>query len=140
MRGLDKPGKGVKIGETKGVMINQSFPFEDVDSAWADQLAIYCWCLGEKVGVETIIGIDQIACKPSGEEFMPYIRVASHRNFVSKAYQLGLLDRAQKAWAAITDGWYFKEMTKEDSKRRTDILDTYALGCDEYMHYEETMW
>jgi hypothetical protein len=108
---------------------------EDVDKKWADQIAIYCWMSGVEVGDEScVVGIDQLACKPSplrdsedeatkSEERMPLIRVAQHRCRISSFWQHSLMDRIQSMWDTINSGHIFTDMSREDSDARCEVLD-----------------
>lgn len=107
-----------------GVTINIGKPFEEVDISWADQLSIYAWLMGEEVGAEFVIGIEQLACKPWGDN-RPAIRVASHRGHVSPEYQRGLFDRAYQAWEIIQSGHIFRDKSLKDSMAFQRVLDDY---------------
>jgi hypothetical protein len=104
-----------------GLEINIGHFFEDVDKDWARQLAIYAWLLGEPVGGNFIICVEQLACAPSGE--YPTIRVASHRGRISADYQHGLMKQAAEIWMAVNRGHVFIEMTKEANDERCKTLD-----------------
>jgi len=79
----------------KGILVDIAHHMETVDEQWAMQLTTYAWLLGEPVGGDFIVGIEQL----SGAS----VRVASFRNRVSKAYQEKLLTRYQNAWDAVCD-------------------------------------
>lgn len=119
-----------------GVQINCCY-FETIDRDWADQLATYQWLLGEPIGRESIIGIDQLACAPSGVEGRPMIRVAQHRSRVSENYQYALLARYQNLWHRITSGHFFTELTLEESQSKCAELDKNSLAIKDGMSEEE---
>jgi len=105
----------------RGFTINSSF-MEACNETYADQLSIYGWLLGEKVGDENVVlGIEEIVTKPERQ-----LRVANHRARVSTEYQLKLAERIKNAWARITSGHIFQEMTKEENDGRCEILDATA--------------
>lgn len=109
----------------KGITINQTMNLEMVDDEWAQQLAIYMWLCGEPVGtLDCAASIDQIVCRPDAGRY-PNIRVAQHRCMISKGFQLTVYQAAQEAWAAITSGHYFQDMSLEDSKKRCESLDKF---------------
>jgi hypothetical protein len=107
-----------------GIMINAAQFFEEIDSGWANQLCIYAWTLGERIGSKFVIGIDQLACRPGGAEG-PKIRVASHRGRASEEYQMYLIQLAKEAWRIITSGHIFDDTTLENSNTRCRTLDTF---------------
>jgi hypothetical protein len=105
----------------------------EVDQTWADQIGIYSWMLGVEVGDEdTIVGLDQLACKPSPDDNRnPLIRVAQHRCRNSKEWQEGLLERLQNCWATIQSGHIFDDLSREDSDARCELLDMEMPEGDE---------
>ncbi len=97
----------------RGLAINASY-LEAANTAWADQLSLYGWALGEKIGDENVVmSIHQIVAKPA--EPRPQLRVAAYRARVSQGYQLKLLERLQGCWKAITGGHVFPDLTREES-------------------------
>lgn len=113
-----KQHKDVHVGDCGGVRVNIAHPLELVDSSWARQLAIYGWLLGEEVGGEFVVGIDQLVCC---DEHV--FGIAQHRCTVGKVYQEELYRHCCDIWDRIVSGWFFREMSLEDSKARCDILD-----------------
>jgi len=101
----------------RGMMINTIARLEELNSEWAAQLSIYSWLLGEEVGSQDlIIGVDQICGTGSADSNgNPYLRIASHRLRAGANYQHELLDRLTNAWATITSGHIFREMSREQS-------------------------
>lgn len=114
----------------KGITINVASFLESLNVEWADQLTIYSWLLGEDVGSESVVAIEQLACKPAGYD-RPEIRVASHRIRVSAKYQFALLQRAQDAWRLINSDWFFRDVTKEESQSRCAMLDRQTKALNE---------
>lgn len=124
------------IREYKGMRIGSHF-LEEVDPEWADQLATYAWLMGEPVGSETIVGIDQLCCADSGTQYLPMIRVAQHRARISENWQFGLLKRYQDLWNRITSGHYFSDLSLEESIARCKELDNNGLKLTPNMSEEE---
>ena len=122
-RNCNQAHKDAHLLEVDGITINVAKPFEEVDLTWADQLSIYAWLMGEAVGAEFVIGIEQLACKPGKSN--PSIRVASHRGCVSPEYQRGLFDRANKAWKIIQSGHVFDDLPLSESMEKQRVLDDY---------------
>jgi hypothetical protein len=105
-----------------GLMINIGTFMEDVDASWARQLCIYAWLLGEEIGSNFIIVIDQLACQPGTDDFAK-IRVASHRLRASRDFQLGVIKNANEIWTALHSGHIFDEMTREENDKQCRKLD-----------------
>lgn len=95
----------------KGMMINKMHRLEELNSDWAAQLGQYGWSMGEQPGSEFIAWIDQLACGHSGTE----IRVATHRSLIGSAFQLATLNEYVTLWEAVTSGYIFRDMSREDN-------------------------
>lgn len=127
------PHKDAHLHYVGGMTVNIADFFEDVDERWARQLAMYAWLLGEPVGGDFVVSIEQLACKPSKQpNAKPEIRVATHRGYVSKEFQAKLLQSAVNAWAALQNGHIFTDLSREESDKRCKELDIYhqAYGGD----------
>ena len=113
--------KNCVLENFKGVLINKAMFLEDGDKVWADQLSIYSWLLGEEIGSEEIIfGIDQI-CGPADR-----LRFASHRLRISPEYQYNLFALVKQIWKIIDSGWIFRNMSREQSDARCELLEERA--------------
>lgn len=108
--------------EHNGVVINASHPMNTVDKQWAAQLSIYAWLLGEEVGGDFIVGIDQLCGKPGPSKQL--IRVATHRSLVEKEFQVNLFNNAAAIMDAIANNHIFTELTLEQSQEKCATLDT----------------
>lgn len=123
--GNPKPHKGYEEIDFHGHKIGKHF-IHEVDKSWADQLTIYSWLSGVEVGEPVVVGLDQLACKPTPDpdvERFPLIRVAQHRCRICDDWQATLLARLQRAWAQIQSGHIFDDMTREESDARCEVLD-----------------
>lgn len=117
--------------------ISEGF-LEDYNAEWADQLCMYGWCLGEKVGDQNVVlQLHQIVAKPvpqeEGKPFRrPILRVAQLRCRVRDSYQEFLLKRLQRAWQHVQEGHILHHMSLEDAKQRQAMLDkeTVCLVSD----------
>lgn len=107
-----------------GLIINIAEFMEDVEESWARQLCIYAWLLGEEVGSNFIICIEQLACGPGDGDY-PKIRVAQHRMRASQDYQFGLIMNIHEMWAALHRGHIFTELTSEENTEKCKKLDRY---------------
>lgn len=103
-------------GDYRGTKINLASYFEDIDKSWADQLTMYAWMAGCPVGGDFVIGIEQIAC------YNGRIKIATHMGQVSSAYQHKLADRLRNMWEVITSGYFFRDLTEEQSAKKCEIL------------------
>ena len=106
--------------------INTTY-LEFANPKWADQLSLYGWALGEKIGDEDVVlSIHQIVAKPADPR--PQLRVAQYRARVQASYQQELARRFRRCWDAITRGHVFQDMSREDSDARCAILEDTAIG------------
>ena len=107
--------------------VNASY-LEVSNPAWADQLSLYGWAMGEKIGDEDVVlSIHQIVAKPMFEA-RPQLRVAQYRARVASAYQHALAARLKRCWDAITSGHIFLDMSRKDSDARCQLLENSAVG------------
>jgi hypothetical protein len=110
---IPKDHQGIEIG---------THYLEETCQDWADQLSIYGWMLGEKVGDESVVVcIDQLACKPR-QGGWPWIRIANHRCRISKPWQTSLALRLQNCWKAIESQHIFDDLTKEENDAHCELL------------------
>lgn len=107
----------------KGVQINIATHLDYLNEDWGRQLTIYAWLMGEPIGSDFIVGIDQIVCDATRGQ-LPSIRVAEHRLTTSKKYQESLFTYACEVWEIIHSDWIFRDMTREESQGRCVGLDT----------------
>jgi hypothetical protein len=131
----DKPSRSqgkehamYKAMDFRGVTINSGF-MEFCSSDYADQLCLYGWLLGEKIGDEnTVLGIEEICAKFMGGGNPPTLRYARHRGRVKADYQLKLAARVSVCWQAITSGHVFTDLSREDSDARCAVLEEMSVG------------
>lgn len=124
--------KDCKLERISNVYVNTAYPFEYVNTSWATQLAIYGWILGSPVGMPTIIGIEQLACKdgPAG-----LIRVASHRGLTSTNFELELYKHITNIWYSIQHEHVFDMLPVEASKRLCSELDGLYNNVGEHAEW-----
>ncbi len=108
-----------------GTVVNK-YPLETSNTAWADQLSLYGWALGEPIGADVVMSVHQIVAKPS--EPKPLLRVAGYRARVSSTYQVELAARIKRCWDAITSGHVFLDLDRSVSDARCETLDMTAVG------------
>lgn len=112
----------------RGTTVNAGY-LETCEPAYADQLCLYGWLLGEEVGDENVmLGIEELVSKPMGEDKPPQLRYARHRALCKSDYQHKLFQRVQAAWTRITSGHFFPDMTLEESQERCQSLEEMAVS------------
>jgi hypothetical protein len=134
MRGVHCPHKDAQMMVVNGLTINIGHHMEQIDESWANQETIYAWILGEEVGAEFVVGIDQLAIGPNPDfkdhSTPPAIRIARHRCTVSKEHQFELFKKAAWVWKIIKSGWIFRDMTEDESRLRQSMLDQHHLAYE----------
>lgn len=119
--------KDAYLMNCNGITINAAGTIDEWNKEWATQLATYNWLLGAEVGVEDIVGVDQIVCHGGNrdERGYPNLRIASHRAKIASSFQHKALARYMHLWGLITDEpcHFFREMSFADSKARCELLD-----------------
>src|SRR5690606_22735363 len=113
-------------GVFNGTIINLSLFLEDMNDDWATQLSVYSWLCGTQVGDQFIVGIDQICCAPIEDSLYPEVSFAEHRLRVRTEYQHSIWALAQEIWQQCNGDHFFKELSKEESQARCQILDERA--------------
>ena len=109
----------------RGLAINSGY-MEFCNDEYADQLCLYGWLLGEKVGDENVVlGIEELCAKPGSP---PTLRYARHRGRVKADYQQKLETRVKTCWDAISSGHIFTDLSRKDSDARCEVLDEMAVG------------
>ena len=108
-----------------GVTINIGNYLEDLNEDWARQLAIYSWLLGNKVGENVIVAIDQLCCD-STKGVLPEIKTAEHRVRIGKEFQERLFVEILEIWEIVQSDYYFRDMSFEESAARCKLLDEQA--------------
>ena len=110
-----------------GMEVNMACGLEYIDSSWAQQLAIYGWLCGEPVASQFVTVIHQVVCNPT-KGGLPSLRFAEHVNLISKSFQQEVFDRAVDLWELVHSDHFFKDMSKEESDSRCELLEGYALA------------
>jgi len=108
--------------DVNGLKVDAGY-MEDFATSWADQLSLYGWGLGEKVGDQNVVlSIHQVACKPMPGG-RPWLRFSEYRARVRDSYQHHLMKRLQTAWHHITSGHVLKHLSPEDNNTRCRMLE-----------------
>lgn len=103
----------------KGYLINGNAPLHLHCEDWATQLTLYAWSLGEDVGSDYILSIDQIL----SDSQKGTTRVAKHAAICTDVWQNKLYDRIHKAWQAIQSNHVFLNMAYDKSQERCAAID-----------------
>lgn len=114
----------------RGLKINRDY-MENCNKDYADQCSLYGWLLGEEIGGNSLVFVDELTCKPTGvaiEGEYPIIRVSNHRARVKPEYQLALEQRVKTCWDAINSGHIFVDETREENDLHIETLDDMAMG------------
>jgi len=108
--------------EYKGYLINSAHPLNTVDTSWANQLSIYAWLLGEPIGSDFVVGIEQL-CGPD-------CLCVSHRSLIEPQYQEDLVRKIKYMWNLIQQGprHIFDTVSEEQSEEECAVLDKYYLA------------
>ena len=110
----------------RDLTINTTY-LEISNDKWADQLSMYGWSLGEKIGDEDVVlSVHQIVAKPNG--LRPLLRVASYRARVATAYQKSIAARLKRCWNAIQTDHIFADLDCKESAEQCKLLDNVAEG------------
>jgi len=126
-RSHNKEHKGFLALQHKDIVINTT-SLEISNPAWADQLSLYGWSMGKRIGdKDSVLSVHQVVAKPVANQ-RPLLRVAQYRARVAPAYQFKLVDRLKKCWDAAISGYVFPEFSREDSDARCEVLDATAVG------------
>lgn len=103
----------------KGHKINGAAFFSSNCEEWADQLSMYAWVLGEPVGSDYVLSVDQMVCNSQKGE----IRIAKHAGLCSERHQRQLYARLHRAWTAVNNGHVFLNMPYEQSMAKCKTID-----------------
>lgn len=90
---------------------------------------IYSWLLGEPIGGENVVfGIDQITGPGCS-------RISSHRLRIKPQWQYRLMERICQVWEIIESGHIFREMSREESDARFQMLEDMYVDnpVDQYL-------
>ncbi|MCA9070038.1 MAG: hypothetical protein KDA84_13995, partial [Planctomycetaceae bacterium] len=108
-----------------GLEVNKVY-MEDCSTTYADQLSLYGWLLGEKVGDEDVcLMIEELVWKNVGGEY-PVGRVANHRARVRKEHQVALLARFKNCWKAVQSGHVFTDLPREENDQQCLLMERTA--------------
>jgi hypothetical protein len=128
--------KAVLLSDFKGLTVTSCY-FDEINTTWALQLAIYGWLMGETPGTPFIGQIDQIACSGAKRtvDGRPDMRLARYRSLIGCDYQQRLVEKIKVIWKSIELGHIFTDMSYEDNLLKINELErmaaTYVEGTPE---------
>jgi hypothetical protein len=103
----------------KGVGVNAAGPLNMVAEDWAEQLSMYAWVLGEPIGSDYILTIDQILCDSQAKT----VRVARHQAICLPHWQEKFFKRLVNCWQAIHNGHIFTDLPYEENLGRIKAIE-----------------
>lgn len=103
----------------KGLLINGGTYFNSAYTDWSEQLSMYSWTMGEEIGADYVLSVDQICCNTITKE----IKVAKHAGICSADYQLKLFERLHLCWIACKNGHVFLDLPYDVSKGRQEAIE-----------------
>ena len=138
-RSHNKAHESYVLYDHHGLEINQLY-MEAGNEDYADQLCLYGWLLGEQIGDEEVVCcIDEIVSRFMPED-KPLLRVAQHRARVSKAHQITVIGRMTECWEAITSGWVFRDLSREENDAKCHHLDQKVIALQSDGSVEENLY
>ena len=89
-----------------GIMVNANETLDSIYKPWATQLAMYAWVLGEKVGDDFIVQIDQLVgnLDTNGAYGTVKIRLAHFSSLINPDFQHQIYTQATLVYDALVNG------------------------------------
>lgn len=100
----------------KDTIVVGGLSVDPMKGEWADQMSFYSWLTGGAVGEEFVAGIEQVTHRNGKLDF------TRHRAWVKRDYQQALFNEVRSMWDYIADGYYFPELSRAESDRKTELL------------------
>jgi hypothetical protein len=100
----------------KGIKVN-SLGFTDKE--WGEQLSMYAWILGEQIGGDYVLTVDQLVCNKIKNE----IRFGKHAGTVDHNFQVNLFKDMHRRWYALKQGHVFTDLDFEQSRAMCKAID-----------------
>jgi len=132
-----------------GMMINAAISLEETNVDWAEQLAIYSWVLGEPVGSEVIVGIDQICGQGAVPDIaertdtITSVGFAQHRCKINVEWQKWWFQQIAGCWQIINSGHIFSDLTRAESdakcERLNDVYKAFEVKNENDEWYNQMM-
>lgn len=130
------PHKECVFAYKDGFRYNSASSLHLLNRSWAQQLTIYAWLCGEKVGADFLVAVDQIVGQLGSDK----MRVAEHRLKVCPAWQTDLAYEIDHIWEIIHSDHIFRGFSKKDSQDRCTVLDQQAFALFGATPEENELW
>jgi hypothetical protein len=113
--------KNVSVITEHGIELQNEHCFSLTDEKWASQMVIYGWMLGEPIGSQFPVQIEQMLMEPDNT------RSVTYRGYVSKEFQTKLITELGEAWDVIKSGHFYPELSLEDSNLKLARMEKLAI-------------
>lgn len=100
-------------------MINANCPMHLYCEDWAQQLSMYAWMMGEPIGGDYVLTIDQIAC----DSVKKTQKIAHFSARCTESWQKMYSAKIVEAWKAINSKHIFRQLSFEMSQGRCEAID-----------------
>lgn len=107
------------IWQESDVTINAVCNVEKYKPAWGRQLSCYAWITGANVGQQVICSVDEITNRNG-------LSIAHHRCEISEEFQKVSFAMFSECWNVVHSDHIFRNMSKEESEQRCQMLDQQA--------------
>ncbi len=111
--------KNACVQNHKGFAINLTCPLHATNEEWAEQLSMYAWVMGEKVGSDFILSIDHLLCNMEKKT----IETVRYAGICQPQWQFDFFNKLKTAWTNIEQGYIFTNMTYEENLAKCKTLD-----------------
>lgn len=116
--GSQQHGKAY-LEKYRGITINAAGTLDRTAIEWAQQLTMYAWMLGEPVGGDYVLLIEQIVCNSINRVH----RVARHCARVSTEFQQAFFEDVKSVWECANAGYVFRNLTYEENVMKCKVID-----------------
>jgi hypothetical protein len=104
----------------RGALINSACPMNLYCTDWAEQLTMYAWLLGEPIGGDYILTVDQLIVD----------KVYRYSALCDPVWQRDLYLRIKKCWDACQTGHIFLHLPYEQSLAKGEAIDAELTVVD----------
>lgn len=109
----------------RGALINSNCPMNLYCKDWAEQLTMYAWVLGEPIGGDYILTIDQLIVD----------NVYRYSALCDGVWQRDLYNRIKRCWDACQTGHIFLNLPYEQSLAKAEAIDAELSVVDKNVEY-----
>lgn len=109
----------------RGALINSNCPMNLYCKDWAEQLTMYAWVLGEPIGGDYILTIDQLIVD----------NVYRYSALCDGVWQRDLYNRIKRCWDACQTGHIFLNLPYEQNLAKAEAIDAELSVVDKNVEY-----